>query len=298
MTDNRQLDLEERANEAEGAQFLYRPISKGEYDRDTFVIAQDQLNDIKKYSEVLDKDSENIKAGEEIGKISWGDKRAHLNYSPRQMRITAKELYKDGAEKMGRYVEDNKNKFFDMLDGEALQNLAMSLPLYKNGKKEHDDLVELINDISSMGKTINEGKIDKMRNRIERLTKSKEIPNWAGNLIKYFLGDQRFVQEVYTKSFILKQNVLKNAITKNEEIDKDKLRNLLEDSLEVARDEREDEKSEGKKKDIWEDCIRIYYLEMAKYAFGPQKKVFEDDNEDLRKQNEGAFRRGKLGMAA
>jgi len=298
MTNNQNVDLEKIANKAEGAQFLYHPISKGEYNRDTFVITQDQLNDIEKYKGALDKDPHNIKAREGICKIAWGDKKAHLNYSPEQMRITAKELYNSGAEGMGRYVEDNKNKFFDMLDGKALQNLAMSLPLYKNGKKGHDDLVNLINDINSMGKAINEGKIDEMRNRVDKLAKSEEVEKWAKDLLKYFSGDQRFVQEVYTKSFILKQNVLGNAITKNEKIDKGKIRNLLGDSLKVAYDEEKDEKDEDKKKNIWEDCIRIYYLGMAKYAFGPEKEAFEDDNEELRKRIKREKHRFELGMPA
>jgi len=298
MTAN-QENLEEMVQEAEGAQFVYRPISPNEaYGRTAFLNAQDQLNDLERYREALDKDPHDVKAREEICKTAFGRKEGHLDYSPEQMRIIAKETYKSGAEGMGRYVQNNEDKFFDMLDGKALQNLVMTLPMYKNGKKEHDDLVELINDVNSMGKILHESEVEKMRRGVEKLTKSKNVPDWAKKLIKYFSGDQRFVQEVYVKSYFSKKAVLGNALTKDREPDRDKLKGLIKDSLKVAYDKGADEKDEGKRNDIWEDCIRPYYLEMAKYAFGFEKKAFEDDNEELRERNEREEKRSGLGMAA
>ncbi len=299
MVEN-QPNLEEMLEGAEGAQVRYRPISpERDYDRREFLGAQDELNDLEEYNEALEKDPFNVGAREDLCTRLFGDEREHMNYTPDGIRKLSKEAFKDGREGMGKYVENKRDMFLEMLDGEALFGLVTSVPLYKTGHKEHDEIVELMNNVKYMEAVLEKQNIGEMRKAVLKKAESKAVPKWAQKIIKYFAGDSNFVKRVFVRDHANKAAVLQMSLSRDAEYDADKIRTLVINSLNQANEELDNEdNSEKEKKDIWENCIRPYYLNMAKLAFAKEKKEFEEDSEEIRNKNEREAERRELGMAA
>ena len=122
--------------------FNYHPINPNEeYDRKKFVGAQGELNDLGEYNETLQKDPYDIGAREGLSVLLVGDPTFHNGKAPEEVINYAKTALSSGLESMTKYVARNEDKFFDMLDGEALKSLVLqNLELYKTGNKEYDDL--------------------------------------------------------------------------------------------------------------------------------------------------------------
>jgi hypothetical protein len=302
---NEQPNLEQivgAAKAAEGAAFRYKPINpKDTYDREAFVSALSEFSDLEQYRKALDQDPSNLGAREDLFGLLYGDPSFHRGFSPEDVKKSAKEAYKAGLEQTARYVEHNHNKFFnDLLDDKAMHALLMNVPLYKIGNNEHDTLVSIINDVKSMNAaTQAENPIEKMSEFVLKRTKSDAVPGWAKKLIKYFSGDPRFVQRVFMTEFAAKQQVLSAAISRGEGIDQEKVRRILENSLSMAYEKLDDgDNSDDEKKDIWEECIRPYYVTMAKLAYKSEKEKIESDDEDKVKEDKRKAERAAIGMAA
>ena len=185
MTENAQPNLEERARRA-WTEHKYKPIDpSGAYDRTTFIRAQKQLNDLRKYNEAISKDAYNTGAIEDLANLVWTDPGAHLNDSPVQVRGTAKAALTNGFNNMGWYVKNNLDKLMSKFDGNTMKKVALSLPLYGGGSKEHDDLVSLVGDIRNMEQVIEKNDFGAMIKNISDRLSSKDVSDWARDVIKY-----------------------------------------------------------------------------------------------------------------
>jgi len=303
--ENKQPNLEQivgAAKAAEGAAFRYKPINpKDAYDKEAFVSALSEFSDLEQYRKALDQDPSNLGAREDLFGLLYGDPNFHRGFSPEDVKKTAKEAYKVGLEQTARYVEHNHNKFFnDLLDDKAMRKLLESVPLYKTGNNEHDTLVSIIDDVKSMNAARQaEDPIGKMSEYVLKRTKSDAVPGWAKKLINYFSGDPRFVQRVFITEFATKQQVISAAFSKGKGVDREKVRRILENSLSIAYEKLDDkDNTDDEKKDIWEDCIRPYYVMMAKLAYKSEKEKIESDDEDKVKEEKRKAERAAIGMAA
>ncbi len=310
-----EADLETIVKDAEGAQFRYRPMKAMPYNQAAFVFGQNQLNDLTDYVEDIKKDPFDPGARGDLGDLLLGDGRAFRGLPADDIKQIAKDAYKSGIEGMGRFVEANADKFFeDLLSGEALYALAMTVPLYKastlgyddeemkrpsytGSVKTHNDLVGLVNEVKSMAKIAKDGNVDEMTKVIKKRADSKSVPDWAKKLIKYFAGYPRMTEYFFVRDLSIKQQVLNQALTIGEKPNREKLRALIENSLETAYTAWENEVENSKeRKDIWEKAIRPYYVEMAKLAYGSEKEDFEKDIDEATDKNDREAERIEAGI--
>lgn len=293
----------------------YHPILPDkEYSRKPFLKAQGQLNDLEEYIQVLEKDPYNLNARKDLFELLMGDSRKHVGKSPEVIKQIGHTAYSDGIEKMSRYVEMNYNPVMNKLDGKELVRLVMNIPLYKtsdkeykHGKvtkdKEHNELVDLINEIRSMNSEDKEIQGKVISNALSNILKSKEVPDWVKNLVQEFAGtDATFSKDILTNYKAVREKTLNGYITKDGKPDEKKLKSLINISREVAYaelNELDKKKDEKERNDIWEKVIRPEYIGIAKALYKSEKKELEKDIPEKVEKNEREERRiESLGMAA
>ncbi|MEM4271750.1 MAG: hypothetical protein QXD13_01535 [Candidatus Pacearchaeota archaeon] len=307
MADEKRIkNPNDRAEELENAMVVrYNPIKKDEaYDRKTFVYAQEQLNDLQNYHAGLQKDHANPGVRKDLSELLFENEASQRRFQTsdeQAARNITEGFLSDGIESMARYAEKNKRYFLDeILDGKAFMGLAMNVPLYKTGKKEYDNLSELIGKIKAIDAAEKENDINKMREIVLKKLESDKISDGAKNFLSYWANDARFLMEMIEIYRSANSRALAEAVTKDGEHDREKLKNLVEGSLDVAYEKLEEETNEKKKKDIWKENIKPYYVRMAQLAYELEKKKLEKDEEtdESRKKNERKAERRALGMAA
>ncbi len=312
--DNKDLTLEERLKKEEKNIVNYNPISANEsYDMLTFVKKQGELNNLEEYVQAIGKDPYNVGAREDLSYLIFGDSRVHVGMSPEEIRKIGNDAYSDGIEKMSKYAERNYDNMIGKLEGEDLKNIAMNLPLYKTSDKkyksgeitkdnEHNKLVDTINEIRLMNSDDEEIKGKVVNNALSKVINSKEVPDWVKNLIQYFAGtNAHFVNEIFARYKTGMVRAFSEYITREGQVDKDKLKSLVDTSLKVAYaefNELDEKENVGERKDIWEQAIRPYHIVIAKSLYKPEKKKLEENIDKKKEKSERKEFRRKLGMAA
>lgn len=296
MANEQTPNLEERLREADKNLVKYRPISPNEnYDRKTFVKAQGSLNDLEGYVQALNKDAFNVGAREDLCGLLMGNPGMHNGMPPEILRKAAGEAYSEGIENMGRYAERNLGNLLETLDAKGMQSVAHSVPLYLTGKREHDEVVNLMNEIKSMESEDENTKAEALNRVIKHIMDAKDIPDWVKIIISI---DSKFQAEIFSKYYSGRKKALANHLQKDGKPDVGKYRTLIEDSLKAAYDKLDEEKDDGAKSDIWKADIRPYCIVIAKAAHRAEKKELDKNNKEKQEKKEREKERQALGMAA
>jgi len=287
-------------------------LAKNElYERKRLVKAMGTLEDLLEYTETLSKDINNPDARKKLGYLLRRDPAAYANMSPDLMRNEADEFRDNMIRNIGGtldesgkvvkgYVENNFDTLLGELTPQQLHSLIHNLPLYRT---EDDGLNEIIDAIAEVKK------IQQMREKGEGIEeyvskKMEKMPEWAHRAFFGYGGaNQNYVMQ-YFETFANKaQEKLGKLITTEEKgkrvLDEGRLRTLLVESLDVARDELDEERDKGTNygvmTDIYEKCIRPYYTTIAQTLYKPKKKEQKEADDPEREKRKAE--RGKLGMS-
>lgn len=293
--------LETRLAQTAGVPFRYYPIDLAAGDEE-FVAQYETLEDLEKWAGAIKKNPHDLGARRDLSGLLFGDSNFHMGRSPEAMSQLAKDSRSNGIEAMARYAESRFDYMFGELDAKSLADLLDSLPLYKTGKdKEHDLLVDLLSETKKMREMLKEKSLEKMRSYVMQSLKNESTPTWAKKAMSAIIqSDEGVVYNIFRKKYEAMNSVVNSALSDSEgNLDENKVRRLIRDSLDSAKDAYEDETEDNKKNDIWEDVIRPYYLGTAK-AFYPiaQAEYTKSRPDRIIKMDERESERRKLGMAA
>ena len=273
---------------------FYKPINSEEsYNREKFVESFGEFSDLENYIQGLIKTPNNPTILSDLGALLRKKPGFYQNMpNPAGVaRTEADRAYSSGIEQIAKYVEKNKEKFFNLLDEEKILGLVTNLPLYKTGDKKHDEFIEKLNEIH----IINEAEKDASKMHQYVNSKINEIPEWAREAYTLLQGNQNYVQATFQEFKEVAQiRFQKEILTKKGKPDKAKLENIIKNSLKKAWEKYNDEDNLEDKKDIWEGDIRPYYLTLAKMVYADEKKQAKYDK-DPAKENRKEDRR-KIGM--
>jgi len=253
------------------------------YDKKTFLGYYGRFGDLIRgtYVQALNENINNLKAREGLTGVLFGDFNAHRAFEPSDLLKTAQISYEQGAESLARYAHHNKNKFLSVLNEEALMRLVSVLPMYENGQKEHDELVQLLNERREMVNIAQEkdenAKNDKIKSFMKaRMQKDNGLTKEGKSLFAYLMQSDKIAEYMFGRIFNDTQKLLKLSLSMQEgdalKPDKAKHRMLIENSLEVIEKEM-DEKTDEKDKDkIWDEKVKPYYTNISHAAYESEKK--------------------------
>lgn len=294
--------LDETVEQAGTLPQVYRPIEPSKsHDRGTFLYHQDTLNNLTKYRSQLDKDPNDLKAREDFSRKIFGDPTYHVGLSEVDMRTHVRAVHEDALEKMAHYAEHNFNELFNRLGDQSLQMLAFSVPLYiVKDNKGHNALVNLLGEVKEIEQIAEKEDIGKMRGYLlNAVEKDKTLPDYMKKIIRYLSKSESTIARVFANANQAKHAILSQALsTKDGKPKTGRLRSLIKDSLNSAKDVLEDEKDEGKKRDIWEDVIRPYYEKLAEVAYINENKKYHEEHSELSNVDQREEERRQLRMAA
>lgn len=281
---------------------VYRPIDPSRsFNRDEFLFHQDTLNDLTEYRAKLDKDPNDIKPREKLSRKIFGDPTYHVGLSEVDIRAHARAVHEQSLDNMARYAEHHFDKLFDGLEGESLQRLAFSVPLYLvKGDREHNALVNLLNEVREMEQIAQKEDIGKMREYLLRAVKEdKTLPNYMKEIITYLSRSEPVIARIFARANQARHAILSRVIsTEDGKPNVSRLRSLIKTSLESAKTALRNEEDEGQIKDIWEDVVRPYYEKLAEVAYMDEDKKYQEEHSQLDEKNRREIGRRQLGMAA
>ncbi len=310
MTNGYSIDeirrIQKQANATDHA---FRAIDgSGSYSQRALASSQDALNEMGAEREALKKSPLELKAKENVAERLYGDKREHLSRSSDELQLGIKEAQKEAARQIALYVERNFDRVFSNFeDGRgsvSLANLVVNQSnLYSTGgeNKDHDYVVGSIMDLRHLGKIAEDKDLGKMRGIVEKSMKSKDVPEWGRKVMKYFLNDERFIEATFQKIYSAKAQVVQVALhRKDGKPNVSRLKSLLEESLKIAKEKRDEETDESKIGDIKSDVIDPIYLGVARAVYPIVKAKSDDEDLPYKIKNylNREAERGKLGMAA
>ncbi|MCF7910216.1 hypothetical protein K9L16_00910 [Candidatus Pacearchaeota archaeon] len=270
---------------------------ESDYDREKFVKLTGTWQDLQEWKETLSKDPYDISTILDFAGAAGFEPQKYTS-TPDGPLIAATELDRtlsDTTETLSRYVERNKPDFYDELSGEQLFAITQNIGLYRDETDEkHNELVDALKEVRGLEEISKDS--SKIGSYIEN--KLKDAPNWLKESYYILSGNDNYIKNLFQFYAIDAQRKLTNLIVSEDgkNIDKDKIKDAIEKSLEIAYDEFKDEDNPGAKSDIWEKSIRPWYLLMANVLYPQEKKELKiDRDEDLEERK--AYRR-EIGMAA
>jgi len=267
---------------------------EGDFNREKFVKTGKVYQDMGKWIQTLEKDSTNVDVMRKAGKTLQENPdfyyQSGINPRPR-LEDTFSVLQDNRA----NYAKEKYSNIIDGFNDEHWMSLISGLPLYKTGKKEHDEIVDILNQKKRMDEAA--GDPEKMTQFLFK--KSKSFDPIVQAEFRREIYNERYLKTLfglYERETQIKY--MKKIFDEKGEIKKGLAKSTFETSLHAAEAEMEKETNEGDKSDIWEADIRPYYLALDSVKYRMEKKEIEKDREkgkDSTTQERGKKRKG-MGM--
>jgi len=269
-------------------------ILEGGFNRENFVKTGKAYQDMGKWLQTLEKDPSNVSVMRKAGKLFYENPDFYYQSgtSPRPRLDDTLSVLQDNR---ARYAKEMYSDMINGFDEENWMNLILSLPLYKTGKKEYDEVIDAIHEKRQMDEVAENpekttGFLYKKAQKFDSIVQAefrREIYN--ERYLKTLFGIyQRETEMKYMKALFDDSGKLKKGLAKS----------VFEESLRAAEGEMNAEINEGDKSDIWEDDIRQYYLALDSIKYGLEKKEL-DKNKEKNEENASTERknkRKKMGM--
>ena len=253
------------------------------HDRDIFVPAFKKVLDLESRVNRINKNQGDVSAISDLGGMLRGDPSYyHKKQSPATaVLVGANEAYPDAIDAIAKYTKKNLDDFFDLFGENDFLNLAYSIPLYKKDNDEaHNKFVDLMSEVRALRE------ISKDPSKMEQYVreKIKECPEWlqrelnlTGDIQGLFKEFGDIVNAKLQKEMYLE--VIDKDGSRKLRVDKNRIKKIVEDSLDNAWDKYNDETYESTKKDIWEADLRSTYVTIARMAYPKEKKVRDLDKD-------------------
>jgi hypothetical protein len=269
-------------------------ILEGGFNRENFVKTGKAYQDMGKWLQTLEKDPSNVSVMRKAGKLFYENPDFYYQSgtSPRPRLDDTLSVLQDNR---ARYAKEMYSDMINGFDEENWMNLILSLPLYKTGKKEYDEVIDAIHEKRQMDEVAENpekttGFLYKKAQKFDSIVQAefrREIYN--ERYLKTLFGIyQRETEMKYMKALFDEEGQIKKGLAKS----------VFEESLRAAEGEMNAEINEGDKSDIWEDDIRQYYLALDSIKYGLEKKEL-DKNKEKNEENASTERknkRKKMGM--
>ncbi len=268
---------------------------EGDFDRDKFVKTGKVYQDIGKWIQTIQKDSTNPDVMKKAGKTFY-DNPSFYYQSGTNPRPRLEDTFSVLQDNRAEYAKEKYSKITEGFEDKQWLELVSSLPLYKNGDKSHDEIVDAINE---------------KRQVDEASSDPEKIIQFLSNKSKKFDDILRleFQREVYNERYLktlfgiyqreTSAKIGKMLYDENGDLKKGLAKKIFENSLHSAELEMVKETDKGDKNDIWESDIRPYYLALANLKYKVEKKKIEEDKEEDKEDfaKERAKTRKEKGMS-
>lgn len=321
-------ELEQIKNDAAKGIFKYTGIDpehrlSGKESERELLIQKYKLDQLVEYEGIIKKAQGNPSIGvrENIGAVLFGPEKGEQigrDLEEKIIRDAAKQGRKHGEKRMAEWVRNNWNAVFDKIEDsddcdQLYMQMALTVPLLsivdEDGKeredyKRHNTAVKFlraVQDAQAALKSAQDGDTGKMRKVVESKIKDQNVPEWGRKLLKAYINDQTFLQLVFQEEYQARQQILQAALTKDgKNPDKDKIKDLINDSAKEAWRLHNKETDKGRQKDIFEKGIAPMYNRIADAVYQVVTKEYQKDMEDehpeIKKANERAAERKAAGM--
>ncbi len=293
-------------------------IANESYDKKKFTSHMGIRGDVENYSKSVRENSGNIGDLKDLASIlatymplrkSHIDEDIKANYSklvnnPHDALVLADTALSHDAVSLAKYAERNRDKILDDTTAEQLYDLVNQVPLYKTGKKEHDEVVDLLLKARQIQETARDrGDLAKIVSK-EVAATFKKLPK----SIQEYIG---LHQEDYKKSFtnfhISRIMTAAGSLFRDEDgkPDKKALRGFIEDNYQAVNNYIEDqvnelepdkEKRKKARNKLWDKNLKHQYVALAKAlnaTASKEQKMGDNPEWETIKANAK-----KMGMAA
>jgi hypothetical protein len=267
---------------------------EGGFNREKFVKTGKAYQDMGKWLQTLEKDPTNVDVMRKAGKLLYENPDFYYQSgtSPRPRLDDTLSVVQDNR---ARYAKEMYPHIINGFNEENWMNLISSLPLYKTGKKEYDDVIDAINQKRQM---------DEVAENPEKTTgflykKAQKFDSIVQAEFRREIYNERYMKTlfgIYQRESEMKY--MKSLFDENGEIKKGLAKSVFEESLKAAEGEMNAETNEGDKSDIWEGDVRQYYLALDSIKYSLEKKKLEKDREkkEDNASTERKNKRKKMGM--
>ncbi|MCK4552964.1 hypothetical protein KAT80_02060 [Candidatus Pacearchaeota archaeon] len=261
---------------------FYKAIDqKQDYDGENLIQHYENFQDMNKWLQVLTQDSENTGVWEDAGGLLRKNPRYYFN-AKRSPRSDLEDTLSEESNNLARYAENNSPTFYGKLGPEDYSELIQKVPLYKTGDGEHDEFVDVINELGNLAGAREDP--NKMHAYVQE--KISKAPMWAQiSFARYGENDLSTLFESY---LINADAELKAKMyDENKEIKHTFLEKVFKDSLDEAEKEvKKEDYSEKEKNDVWERNVKPYHMALLEGMYKKGKK-----DEDKPQKNEARDQR-------
>ena len=291
------MTLEEQISQrTEVPVIRYQPIDpEATFDRDIFAVHMDKLvNDLLKYNKKLLKDGNDEYTIAKISKDLFGER--DLIFRQKDPTLFARNaIYQatdHGKKAVGYYVKNNLDEFIKRNDGQSLIQILLSgdTVLCKDGDEEYERIVKRVNELRDIqGISEDPGKMnDYVKKRVKG---APRCPRWLQRVYSSFGRTQEFSQYLFGSYASYAQNMaIKEFMTGDKEVDKEKIKRVLQHTLDISWKAFEKEEREtggdGDQEDIFEQSILPIYCGLANGIFETEYREHERDKDSAKYDRE------------
>lgn len=275
------VSLNEVAQQVGAEPFRWDTVNpESDYNRDGFLPSYSAFMDLNKWADSIKKNPHDLSAREKLGKLLTGDKSFHRGLTPEDMLSASKGVSSYATDNTAKYVEHNLNKFLHLISDEGWQGVVLSAPLYLTGKDKYDEVVKVIWQYKDLGKIAKENDAGKMNKYVAGMAKNPRVPKWAAKMVKDLGDSEVFVRKIFGRQLGAHQQLVGHALSDEKgKPDVAKMRDLVTESINKAKEAYSDEEQEGDKGDIWDNDIKPIYLELAKHAYIAENQKYNEETE-------------------
>ncbi len=274
-------------------------------DRHYFVGLMDDYSDLRDYYSALRQDNGNVGAIKDIAHLLFPKNPEIIEKRDVTGILSLVDTKLSRAEfVLAKYAENNS--FHEELDEMQLHSILVELGdpdntfLYKiKDNKKHNRLVDLVVLYSALRK----GKKEFLNKQVQELMSSAELKNEQKDLYNKYQSDPAYnadllssyagiINRIFMREF--GREVMAKDGRKGIELDRSKLYNFFERSLDAAKDAIDDEPDEGKKAEIWDKDLKNIYKIAGELYYREQKA--EKSKDDWDKKDDREQERRKMGL--
>ena len=279
----------------------YSPISpEAGYNREEFLMKEGELLDFSEYRNLQDKEPHNSGNRRDHCGLIFGNKDFEINMPPEQLIATTKRLHDESRNYMAEFVKNHLGTFLGDLKGESLYQLVMAMPIYKTGNRKHNEAVDAINELKEVIALENEGNMGKITNYTLESIKNGNLSDAMKKSLFALSGNSTVIERLFRGEVAMRHiRIAELGLKRDDKYDDNKLRALIEDSIDEAEEARDDEDVKEDKYDIFKNDLRPCYLEIARHAYPALIKKHEKDtgrdkdNEYIERAERAEERRSK-----
>ena len=273
-----------------GAKFGWVP----DYDDDEFFDRTEDLFDVEEYSIRLKQNNNDIDALNDFIKVAVkyfpGNKSQMggiMQANPHIAISLADSMYSNGTLAMARYVECNRDDFFDNLDEKQLFSVFERVPSFVTKDKEYDKISKVKKVVSQMKKP------EDQRGDVIKILKplTDDFLKTLSKREKEFVERYKAITQplIANSMWMLAQTEYHSFFKdKKGNLQKKEIQDYLEANYDAVEDFITDEIPSNKPRerfDFWDKNLKEHYFELARELYGPvKKKVKMDRNEDKEKR--------------